>query len=551
MTPGAQQQEVLVADDSAATTAMLRMLLERAGYRVRVANNGRAAIDEIARSVPDLVLCDIEMPELDGYQVLELIRQTPGTERLPVILVTSKSDVEDKIRGLDIGATDYVTKPFKIEELKARIRSHLRVKALQDEVLRKNLELDKARSLLEEKIEALATAYQKIAEHQTRTRRALDLAFKVQRGLIPSSPPSIDGYRLSTAFRPAEEVAGDFYDFIDLGQGLCGIVIGDVAGKGVGASLVMVLTRTLLRGVALSGKDPAVVLERVNQLIIKDYGSQDSTTLFYGILDPATGSFKFADGGHEFPILVTRDRQNVVELGVGGPFLGIFPKARYNQGEIFLATGDQLTFFTDGIYHLESGGGKVETNEHLIELLRAPGHGDLDEFMRGLGYEARGSSHSTRQIEDDITVIQLTCDRAPARTNLGSLALYASTVNNRELVSFVEALARSTGLEPGAAADLVRAVEAVGTNAFRHAYATENGGFVHVTVHCADHTVRVVVSDQGRGFSPARPVGARSADQAGGAAPRGLELAAGLVDDLQIVSAPGKGTTVTLSKKLG
>src|SRR5207244_4264835 len=131
----------------------------------------------------------------------------------------------------------------KMEELRARIRSHLRMKALADEVLEKNEALAKTQVLLEEKIEALRSAYQKITDHQQRTQRAMDLASKVQRGLLPRVPPALGGHRVSAEFRPAEEVAGDFYDFLELGDDRYGIAIGDVAGKGIAASLVMVLVR--------------------------------------------------------------------------------------------------------------------------------------------------------------------------------------------------------------------------------------------------------------------------------------------------------------------
>ena len=536
--------EVLVADDSVTTTAMLKMLLERAGYRVRVAHSGTEALEQIGKSLPDLVLCDIEMPGLDGYQVLERFRSNPAADCVPFILITSKSTTEDKIRGLDRGATDYVTKPFKIEELKARIRTHLRVKALQDEVLAKNRELSRTQKLLEEKIEALRSAYQKIAEHQTRMRRALDLASKVQRGLLPSVAPAVPGYSVSSVFRPAEEVAGDFYDFIDLADGKLGIAIGDVAGKGVAASLVMVLIRTLLRSVAASGGSPRDVLERVNQLIIKDYGSQDSTTLFYGVLDTERGLFTFANGGHEYPILISRDAQSSIELCVGGPFLGIFPRARYNQGRVALRAQDRITLFTDGLYHLSWASGELESSERLIELLRSSPMASLDSVLRALGYDPSSTSRSLDPRADDITVIQISCEKSTDTTDLGGLVIHNSPSNLRETEAMVDGLARRGGLSSQAAVELTSASRAIVENAVLHAYAGENTGLVELHLGCADGAVTVRVSDDGRAYAK----GSRPGLAADGPV---LSRARELTDGLEIsANGQGRGTTVTLSKKL-
>lgn|GEM_PF-28942 len=535
--------ELLIADDSVATTAMLKMLLERAGYRVRVVHSGDQALAELERQLPDLVLCDVEMPGLNGLQVLEKARANPMMESLPFIMVTSRTSIEDRIRGLDCGATDYVTKPFKIEELKARIRSHLRFKALQDEILAKNRELARTQRLLEEKMIALHSAYQKIFDHQERTKRALDLASKVQRGLLPGSSPAVPGYAVASVFRPAEEVAGDFYDFIDLGSRL-GVAIGDVAGKGVAASLVMVLIRTILRSVALSGVCPQQVLARVNQLIIKDYGSQDSTTLFYGILDPGDGSFTFSNGGHEFPVLVSGDGRSSLELSVGGPFLGIFPKARYNQAEVRLRSQDRITLFTDGLYHLSWASEKLMNSERLIHLLRARAHSSLDDVMRELGYNvSHPSSGSPRA--DDITVVQLSCSKTTKSPSLGSLEVFCDVTSLREVQSMVSGLGCRAGLSTGSAEDLSRAVCEVVSCASQPEDCATNENRIRVSIELEEETqrVRVQVSNDAGGFPEPSIQNPLSQDQ-------GFGLAKRLTDVCRGVTSGGKTVMIVLEKAI-
>lgn len=545
MTDHPQTPSVLVVDDSPTTTAMLRMILERAGYDVRIAHTGRAALSEIDRLKPDLVLCDIEMPEVDGLQVLELMRASPATERIPVIMVTSKAEVADTIRGLDTGATDYVTKPFKMEELKARIRSHLRMKSLADEVVEKNAALGRTQVLLEEKIEALRAAYQRIAEHQQRTQKAMDLASKVQRGLLPAVPPELGGHRVQATFHPAEEVAGDFYDFVDLGAERYGIAIGDVAGKGIAASLVMVLVRTIFRTVVHSGTDPAQVLETINSTVITEYGSQDATTLFFGVLDARTGCFTFSNGGHEFPVVTSADGKRAVELCVGGPFLGIFPRARYNRGTVWLWPGDRLTLFTDGLYHLHWRGAKLENGERAAELLRARPTAPLAELLGSLEQPAPGTGGA-----DDITVIRLECGPvAEARAHaLGAVAILNSPTNLREVRAFVGALARAAGLSGRRTEEFSEGLGEIVANAVNHAYETENTGQIEIRVDQPDSTLFAEVTDRGCGFDPAQvqPPDPELPAVRG----TGLTVARSLLDGLEVHSKPGAGTRVLLTKRL-
>ena len=118
---------ILVAEDDVATRVLLRVSLERADYRVRVVEDGRAALAEITRFPPDVALLDIGMPEMDGLDVTRAVRRMPATALLPIILVTARGRLEDKVAGLDAGASDFITKPFEPAELLARVRANLRL----------------------------------------------------------------------------------------------------------------------------------------------------------------------------------------------------------------------------------------------------------------------------------------------------------------------------------------------------------------------------------------------------------------------------------------
>jgi DNA-binding response OmpR family regulator len=126
---------ILVVDDDPNIALLVHMTLsKRPDYRVTIANNGQEALDIIAENAPDIVLLDIMMPDMDGFEVCRRIKQGEKTKFLPVIMVSAKSELRDKLLGMDIGANDYITKPFNPEELLARVSAHLRIKALEDQL---------------------------------------------------------------------------------------------------------------------------------------------------------------------------------------------------------------------------------------------------------------------------------------------------------------------------------------------------------------------------------------------------------------------------------
>lgn len=127
-----QLADILIVDDTLANLQLLVSILKEEGYKVRPANSGRLALQAIAQKRPDLILLDIKMPDMDGYQVCETLKNNPQTEDIPIIFISALSDAHDKVRAFQVGGVDYLTKPFQIEEVKARVATHLQLKDYQD-----------------------------------------------------------------------------------------------------------------------------------------------------------------------------------------------------------------------------------------------------------------------------------------------------------------------------------------------------------------------------------------------------------------------------------
>ncbi|MBA2344142.1 MAG: SpoIIE family protein phosphatase, partial [Rubrobacter sp.] len=197
------------------------------------------------------------------------------------------------------------------------------------------------------RVAQLVRQQQQEAQERERIAQELRVARLIQQTLLPKALPETPGYELAAHYQPAREVGGDFYDFVELGDGRLGLVVGDVTDKGVPAALVMATTRTLLRAVAQRIDSPGDVLERVNDVLYPDIPPNMFVTCLYAILDQETGRLHYANAGHDLPYVKHED--GAKELRARGMPLGLMPGMAYEEKEIFLMPGDSVLFYSDGL----------------------------------------------------------------------------------------------------------------------------------------------------------------------------------------------------------
>lgn len=193
---------ILVVDDQEINVKLLQKILEKEGYVLQVARDGQEGVDSARRQLPDLILLDIMMPQKDGFQVCEELRQDSSTEHIPIIFLSAKTETEDIVKGLDAGGNDYVTKPFNKTEVLARVRTHLKIYQLT---------------------KALKAANDDLQDKQTRLDEDLQAAAVIQKSLLPVKEPEIAFGRLAWSFLPCDRVGGIFLIFFDWmkSTGLC------------------------------------------------------------------------------------------------------------------------------------------------------------------------------------------------------------------------------------------------------------------------------------------------------------------------------------------
>lgn len=343
---------ILVVDDNESNRDMLSRRLARRGYSVDVATDGRQALEKVAAADFDLVLLDIMMPEVNGYEVLARMKSDEALQHVPVLMISAVDDLDSVVRCIELGADDYLPKPFNPTLLRARVEASLARKHLRDR------ERMYAQSLEQE----------------------LEIGRKIQHGFLPAELPIRSGWEIAASFQPAQQVAGDFYDVFELSSDRIGLLIADVCGKGVGAALFMALFRSLLRAfadrAAVSPFAPAVgilteAVNATNSYITRVHRADHTfASVFFGVLDPNTGMLHYVNAGH-LPPVITRRGAPARKLLPTGPAIGLMKGASFQVDEAPLDPGDLLFVYTDGATEARDGSEGFFSEERLMQIVDA------------------------------------------------------------------------------------------------------------------------------------------------------------------------------------
>jgi serine phosphatase RsbU (regulator of sigma subunit)/predicted ester cyclase len=262
--------------------------------------------------------------------------------------------------------------------------------------------------IVEEWSANVVTPFLEEIEQQTRERERVEqelrVARRIQQASLPKEVPTLEGWQISPFYQPAREVGGDFYDFLELGNGRLGLVVGDATGKGVPAALVMSTTCGMLRAVALSLNSPGEVLERVNEALSARMPSSMFVTCFYAILDPESGHLSYANAGHDLPYLRRRGG-HCEELRARGMPLGLMPGMSYEEKEIVLDVGEAALFYSDGLVEAHNPQREMFGFPRLRRLVAEhPQEGPLVGFLID---KLRSYTGDGWEQEDDITLMTL------------------------------------------------------------------------------------------------------------------------------------------------
>ena len=324
---------ILVVDDNPVNLQLVVRTLDGSGHRILAARNGSAALQIAQRAAPDLVLLDIVMPDMSGFEVYQRLNEQADSH-VPVIFLSALDDSADKIAGLGLGAVDYVTKPIQPDEVRARVDNHLTRLHLQRELRRSRDRLD----------------------------RELADAAELQRLMLPQAMPA--GF--AAHYRTSRHAGGDYYDVKRLDDNRFGFIVADVSGHGAAAAIVMAMIRTLFHTLdRCTAGDPAAALRSIDA----NFGFLRDTPVFatavYGVVDMAQHTIRFASAGHPLP-LVSRSGADTTALPCEGALPLLFANpAPIPVAEHRLGPGDRILVYTDGITDRQSPTGEMFETDRL------------------------------------------------------------------------------------------------------------------------------------------------------------------------------------------
>jgi len=373
-----EKKVVLVVDDAPANIRVVNEILHNT-YKVRIATNGAKALELVNQSPgPDLILLDVVMPGMDGYEVCARLKSDPATRDIPVIFLTGQTEITDETRGFEVGAVDYIHKPFSPAVVAARVQTHLALRETREQLARQLMAI----------------------------RTELETARQIQLSILPREIPDRASLDIAARYVPMSSVAGDFYDFMVLDENRTGILVADVSGHGMPAALIASMLKIAFASQSAHAGDPAKVLSGLNQALCGKFQGH-YVTAAYAVIDTDKRSVFYAGAGH--PPLLLRDRASgkARRFLENGLFLGYFPHATYSAVETTFLEGDWVLFYTDGIPEMTDASEEQFGEDRLKQFLEQNSDLAAADFAdRLLDHLSRWSCRtSDQEPDDDVTLL--------------------------------------------------------------------------------------------------------------------------------------------------
>ncbi|MFO1406418.1 MAG: SpoIIE family protein phosphatase [Steroidobacteraceae bacterium] len=383
----------LAVEDDGFERLRLAAILERLGFEVVLAADGAEALSLLTGQPPDVLITDWQLPALSGLDLCRAVRGGDPARRPYTVLVTARDQLEDLVEGLESGADDFIAKPYRAEELSARLRSGQRL-------------LEMRRALVER-----TGMLEQALRHHRRGREVLEAdlaaAARLQHQLLERALAPVPGLAIAHLFRPAQKVGGDIYGVARLAGDRAGFFHIDATGHGISAALHGFAIATALLGLggrAVEFDDPAAWVHAFNGRAL-EVGADIGCSLVVGWLDLGTRGGRLCQAGHPHPLAVARDGA-VRVLGSGGLPVGAIDGARYRSCEFELASGERLVLHSDGVTDCEGPTGQPFGTDRLRGALASAAAADLDGLLRAVG-RALDDWRGTATHDDDVSLLIL------------------------------------------------------------------------------------------------------------------------------------------------
>lgn len=409
---------ILLVDDNPTNLDVLVECFSAYGFDLSIALDGETALKQCELVHPDLILLDIMMPGLDGFETCQRLKERDHTKDIPVIFMTALSDQVSTVKGFSYGAVDYVTKPLQLEEVLARVTTHLKIRRLQKQ-------LEETVSTLRQEVaerkkaeDALCEAMVQTEIANERMRKDLVAAARVQQALLPEALPPIAGASFAWVYRPCAELGGDSLNIFKLDDRHVGMYVLDVSGHGVQAALLSVtlsrvliprrdpaclMIRPAMEDTKLMVVSPAEVATRLNRMFPMTEETQQYFTLLYGILDLKERTFHYVCAGHPPPILWSTETPPTLCRAPSLP-IGLFEEEQYETATVNLAPGSRIFLYSDGVVEAMNEDRHIFSEARLSAAIEGSGAETLQASVETIVHKVYDWAGSD-QVHDDVSIL--------------------------------------------------------------------------------------------------------------------------------------------------
>jgi len=386
--------KILIADDEIVNRKLLANILKKENCELIEAGDGDEAIELALQELPGLILLDIMMPGKDGYEVCHELKRDSRSADIPIIFFSARGETEDKIKGLELGGVDYVTKPFDKREVLARVKVQLKIRNLTKALKRENNDLIRKQKRIDENLKAGA---------------------EIQRSLMAINPPEAKTIEVVWRFMPCQRIGGDIFNILRLDDDHWAIYMLDVSGHGITSSMVAVSVSQMLQprvGFLLKkniGKAPYYEIvppvEVLNEMD-REYPIERFDKFFtisYCILNVKDGTLSYSNAGHPPPVLLRKDG-SLELLNEGGTIIGMGGLLPFEEGRRKLCSGDKLFLYTDGIAEYQNEEGLFYDEDRFFAELKRLKERLLSNIIDGV-IESMMSFGNNTEPQDDISLL--------------------------------------------------------------------------------------------------------------------------------------------------
>ncbi len=381
---------ILIADCMEHSIQLINRYLTYSGYNINTATTGASTLKKARLLKPDLIILDVSMPDISGYDICKLLKSDDQTKYILILMISTSDSKESIIRALEVSADDYLAKPFEKTLLLFKVKSLLRIKNLSDQLKQKYVEAEEKNKLID---------------------MQLNTAMQVQRSLIKDFNFTFNDVSFVTKYLPAFDVGGDFYDIIMLDDHKMGVIIGDVSGHGISAALLTSMLTMMFRNNVIGNPDPEKLLHKMNDefcAIFENSTSSMYACVFYAVIDTLNKKITYSNAGQALPVYYSSSQNAAHEVKCSGTPLGLLANSTYEVYHLNYEKDDIILLQTDGLssfYFKDSPDNFIKSlKDLLLQIKDFKSSEDILDMIL-LEYYNYDITENEKFVADDVSLI--------------------------------------------------------------------------------------------------------------------------------------------------